>query len=868
MERILKQYTIVPESLYVERGADRQLKEILDDMQRPGYVLVARQMGKTNLLLNAKKKYESEDNIFTYIDLSNQFDNEKDCFENIIDRIIDTHEYVFEEAKEEIDSLRLKTNKSPQKEYSEELRVLLKYVKEKLVIILDEIDALTKTTYSDNIFAQIRSTYFDRVNYPVLNKLTYVLSGVVEPTEIIKNPKISPFNIGQKIFINDFSYEEFKNFIDKTRLSSKLSSNVINRIFYWTNGNPRMTWDLCYEVEDCLKDNLLESDVDNIVNSLYLTSYNTPPVDNIRELVINDRDLRDGVMQIHYGKENTLSDKIKNKLYLAGIINYNGKDVIIKNEIIKKSLSLDWLRKLEEDDKGLVKIAFELYANHDYIGCIKAFERFLSNSIIEDLDESNILYYHLGYAFYKVSEYEKALQYLLKCQFSEDEISWYYPFKNLIGLVYIYNNRISEALDAFKFVIDKRKLDEIYIRACVNYSILVCQNIIEDKYGEVELILKELVINDIQYSEKVRAEDVKYAKLASYYQLGFLEKNRNNIINSEKYYNEALNLANELEKPSILLALYNVHSNESLKVQIAMNLRDFLLKIERIEIPDPEKSMSFNADRFRDILLLFFRDYRSTCFEDCKSKLSLINNLSMADALLGLTNYSLSVKDNRNLTISILEEIYNNFDNEDYKATLNTKYGTLKILAYYDRHNIKYALEYIDIFVDEQLEPVDQIDIRMFSYLIALYMGEKKYKEILDIINKIEFIKETLSQDLAFEYLVIDHFKSIASLLTGDNNIALKISKELLLQLENTEKNNDQNFITSNDINNIKNVAKTVIHQCEEIRNSRSIIKINKYQRNDKVTVRYKNDQREVTTKFKNVEDDINAGKCSIINVQ
>ena len=55
----LKSYTIVPDSLYVERKADLQLHGIVEAMQRPGYVLVSRQMGKTNLLLRAKRKWEN-----------------------------------------------------------------------------------------------------------------------------------------------------------------------------------------------------------------------------------------------------------------------------------------------------------------------------------------------------------------------------------------------------------------------------------------------------------------------------------------------------------------------------------------------------------------------------------------------------------------------------------------------------------------------------------------------------------------------------------------------------------------------------------------------------------------------------------------
>ena len=70
MTKILKKYTSIPPHLYVERDADLQLKRIVDEMQRPGYVLVARQMGKTNLLINAKRTLESDNRIFAYVDLS------------------------------------------------------------------------------------------------------------------------------------------------------------------------------------------------------------------------------------------------------------------------------------------------------------------------------------------------------------------------------------------------------------------------------------------------------------------------------------------------------------------------------------------------------------------------------------------------------------------------------------------------------------------------------------------------------------------------------------------------------------------------------------------------------------------------------
>ena len=65
----LKSYTIVPDSLYVERKADVQLHNIVEAMQRPGYVLVSRQMGKTNLLLRTKRRWENDRDLYVYIDM-------------------------------------------------------------------------------------------------------------------------------------------------------------------------------------------------------------------------------------------------------------------------------------------------------------------------------------------------------------------------------------------------------------------------------------------------------------------------------------------------------------------------------------------------------------------------------------------------------------------------------------------------------------------------------------------------------------------------------------------------------------------------------------------------------------------------------
>ena len=195
MDNYLKSYTIVPEEYYVERSADKQIVNVIDDMGRPGYVLVARQMGKTNLLIHAKKKLENDRKIFVYLDFSViPIYDDKSFFELLINKAVEERKDIFAEAKQKIGQLRKERIYDSVNQYTAELIILLGYV-DKIVFVLDEIDALTKSKYSDNIFSQIRSDYFQRVNYEALNKVTYILSGVFEPKDLIKDPNISPFNI-------------------------------------------------------------------------------------------------------------------------------------------------------------------------------------------------------------------------------------------------------------------------------------------------------------------------------------------------------------------------------------------------------------------------------------------------------------------------------------------------------------------------------------------------------------------------------------------------------------------------------------------------------------------------------------------------
>lgn len=441
--RFLTPATIIPAHLYVERSADRQLKSVIDDMGRPAYVLVARQMGKTNLLLNMKRNRNSD--IVVYFDLSNRFENARKFFRNIIDTIIENHPHIFDVTIEKINKQRLENDLEANVEYDRHLRILLNTCQKKIVLIFDEIDSLIGCSYSDSILAQIRSMYFSRGNYDIYNQLTYVLSGVAEPGDLIKDKNISPFNIGEKIYLEDFTKNEFDEFIKRSNLA--VDTIVIDRIFWWTNGNPRISWDICSEIEmEILAGNtatpLL---VDNIVERLYYQEYDRAPVDHIRTLVEFDSSIRNAIVSIRYGRGEFIDSRVKSKLYLAGITKSDKKHgVIIKNKVIDGVLSDDWIKQLENNHESSLTIASDAYANKDYSKAITYFLNVLQSDK-ENLPEVKRI--ELAFSYFYNGDYKNAIEHFeyIEKTTSDDTLRQMSSLQS--GILYINNDSHQKSLE-------------------------------------------------------------------------------------------------------------------------------------------------------------------------------------------------------------------------------------------------------------------------------------------------------------------------------------------------------------------------------------------------------------------------------------
>jgi len=381
MRKILRPYTIIPAELYIPRDADRQIDTIAAEMGRPGYVLVARQMGKTNLLLSMKRRRSDLGDIVLYQDLSNRFATPRALFRSMVDALVEISEGRLDEVVSPIELLRSKSLDA-NVEYERSLRLLLRHRSHpRIIIVLDEIDSLLNVSYSDMVLSQIRSMYFARGTFPEYYRLTYILSGVIEPNSLIKDRNVSPFNIGEKIYLGDFTLPEVTAF--SNRIGLPIDDVLIEEVYAWSSGNPRMTWDILSELEDevLAGRTVALKDIGEICRRLYLDLYDRPPIDHIRSLAAADRQIREAVSLIRSGEEKAVSDTVRSKLYLAGITGADpGEGQQLKNRIIDEALSEGWLAEIAREKQSLLVAAQSYFDEGIYTEAVRAIKQFVQDA--------------------------------------------------------------------------------------------------------------------------------------------------------------------------------------------------------------------------------------------------------------------------------------------------------------------------------------------------------------------------------------------------------------------------------------------------------------------------------------------------------
>jgi tetratricopeptide (TPR) repeat protein len=351
---------------YVPRAADRELLEALRNGEFC-YVLTSRQMGKSSLMVRTAVALREQGSAVVILDLT------------AIGQNLDVEQWYFSMLCHVGEKLSLETEmeaywdanmrRAPLHRFMGALReVYLERKRKPLVMFVDEIDAVRSLRQfsGDEFFAGIRECYNRRPEDPKLERLTFCLLGVATPSNLIRDERITPFNIGHAIELRDFNRAEASVLAGGLSPHRDTALLLLDRILWWTSGQPYLTQKLCAEVAK--REAHRANDVDLACDAIFLSPEARERDDNLH--FVRDRLLRSeqdrAALLDAYAKvcrrERVADDHLNpvlNELRLSGVVRVVGGYLQARNRIYSKVFDLTWVKKnLPDAEARRQKAAF------------------------------------------------------------------------------------------------------------------------------------------------------------------------------------------------------------------------------------------------------------------------------------------------------------------------------------------------------------------------------------------------------------------------------------------------------------------------------------------------------------------------------
>lgn len=256
---------------YIRRPADAELFRLASAGEYCN-VLAARQMGKSSLMVQTATRLQEAGVRTAILDISTLgggISTPEAWFFGFLDELA-----VQLGMDEDINAWwEAHAHHNAVQRFSNFLRdVLLPDLAGPIVVFVDEIDSALGMAFTDDFFAAIRAAYNARASHADFQRLTFILLGVARPADLIRDRNRTPYNIGTHIDLSDFTLAElgpFKEVFETVHPGR--STEILQWVLEWTNGQPYLTQKLCAELIRTSESSMTPQRVEQTVTRLFLT---------------------------------------------------------------------------------------------------------------------------------------------------------------------------------------------------------------------------------------------------------------------------------------------------------------------------------------------------------------------------------------------------------------------------------------------------------------------------------------------------------------------------------------------------------------------------------------------------------------------
>ncbi|MGO8676669.1 MAG: AAA-like domain-containing protein [Limisphaerales bacterium] len=350
---------------YVERVADKELWEGLLRGEFC-YVLTSRQMGKSSLMVRAVRRLRQQGVAVAVLDLTAIGQNL--TIEQWYDGLLSRLGQQLDLEGELIEFCEAHPEWGPLQRWMTAIeQVVLRRLSREVVIFIDEIDGVRSLPFStDEFFAAIRECYNRRSREPALQRLAFGLLGVATPNDLIRDTRTTPFNIGRRIELNDFTAQEAAPLARGLGTDDASAQVLLARVLFWTGGHPYLTQRLCQALAEGLRPASDESipgraippllpkaqAVDRLASQFFLTRQARDRDDNL--IFVRERILRSEVdvagllylyRKIHLGQRvaDDETNPLVSVLRLSGIVRGLKGNLVVRNRIYAQVFDGNWI---------------------------------------------------------------------------------------------------------------------------------------------------------------------------------------------------------------------------------------------------------------------------------------------------------------------------------------------------------------------------------------------------------------------------------------------------------------------------------------------------------------------------------------------